>query len=332
MISVIVSIYNIENYLKECVDSLLSQDYKDFEIILVDDGSTDSSGIICDKYQDAYSNVRVIHKRNGGLVSARKSGLLSSSGTHIIFLDGDDYLDKNCIATFSRYIKKHNPDIICASLTKVYPDGNTEKVPQYINNGLYKGDSLERVIIPNMLSTHRFFTFGIIPSVCTKCFKRDIILDAYSTMDDRITIGEDAAISYPSILKSNSILVVDYAGYMYRQNPNSMTHTYDDNLYKKLDYLLNRLDDEFNGTHYINLKKQFYDYAFALLINGAKNEFKYSKYAIKVKKAKFSEYLNNQYFKQAIIDVNLNGISNMFIRFAIKHRFFILLNIIYYFI
>ena len=97
MISVIVPIYNIEKYLEECLCSLLHQSFKDIEIILVDDGSTDFSGIICENYSRIYENITVIHKKNEGLVSARKTGLQAAVGNIIAYVDGDDWIEPNMI-------------------------------------------------------------------------------------------------------------------------------------------------------------------------------------------------------------------------------------------
>jgi glycosyltransferase involved in cell wall biosynthesis len=92
LISVIIPVYNVEKYLRECVDSVLSQTYKSYEIILVDDGSTDGSGEICDEYIDGHSQVKVIHKANGGLSDARNTGLKNAKGEYVYFLDSDDYI------------------------------------------------------------------------------------------------------------------------------------------------------------------------------------------------------------------------------------------------
>ena len=89
-ISIIIPVYNVEKYLRECLDSILAQSYKDFEIILADDGSTDSSGNICDEYSMKYENIKVLHKNNNGLSSARNAGLDIAQGEYILFIDSDD--------------------------------------------------------------------------------------------------------------------------------------------------------------------------------------------------------------------------------------------------
>ena len=100
MVTVIIPVYKAENYLDECVKSVINQSYDDIEIILVDDGSPDNSGALCDKYAAQYKNVRVIHKQNSGQSDARNAGLLVANGKYIYFLDSDDYITTDAIDSF----------------------------------------------------------------------------------------------------------------------------------------------------------------------------------------------------------------------------------------
>ena len=112
LISVIIPVYNVEEYLRECVDSVLCQTYGNFEIILVDDGSTDSSGQICDEYLEKDERVTVIHQKNGGLSVARNAGLSETNGDYIYFLDSDDYISENAIETLLKIAQRDNSDIV----------------------------------------------------------------------------------------------------------------------------------------------------------------------------------------------------------------------------
>ena len=106
MISVVVPVYNVEKYLNRCVDSILNQTYSDLEIILVDDGSTDRSGSICDEYLSIDSRVRVLHKENGGLSDARNHGIELANGSYLCFIDSDDYIHCEMIAHLYTLVKK----------------------------------------------------------------------------------------------------------------------------------------------------------------------------------------------------------------------------------
>lgn len=112
LISVIIPVYNVEAYLRECIDSVLSQTYKNYEIILVDDGSTDSSPEICDKYASEHENIRVVHKENKGLSHTRNMGLTVAHGEYVYFLDSDDYIDSNAFTMLVEAIEKEKSDIL----------------------------------------------------------------------------------------------------------------------------------------------------------------------------------------------------------------------------
>lgn len=114
-VSVIVPVYNVEKYLEECVESLIKQTLKEIEILLIDDGSTDSSGKICDRYAQQYKNIRVIHKENGGLGDARNAGFLEAVGKYIYFIDSDDYLDLGALDYLYKEAEKNHLDVLLFS-------------------------------------------------------------------------------------------------------------------------------------------------------------------------------------------------------------------------
>ena len=122
MISVIIPVYNVEKYLCECIDSVLGQTYQDYEVILVDDGSTDSSGTICDKYAETNSRIKVIHRKNGGLSEARNTGFDAANGEYIYFLDIDDYIRADALERMHEASKKTNADIYFFEAEVFYDD------------------------------------------------------------------------------------------------------------------------------------------------------------------------------------------------------------------
>ena len=122
LISVIVPIYNVEAYLEKCIKSILSQDYTPLEIILVNDGATDGSGEICDKYAKQYENITALHKKNGGLSSARNAGMEIMRGEYVSFIDSDDYIAPDMISTLYADIIKNEADISCISFLNIFPD------------------------------------------------------------------------------------------------------------------------------------------------------------------------------------------------------------------
>ena len=126
-ISVIVPVYNVAQYLSQCVSSILSQDYGDLEVILIDDGSTDASGEICDQYAAKDSRVRVIHQKNGGAAAAKNAGLRLASGDYLVFADSDDYLEPGAYGFLMKTLLETNADAVQGSFREVYQNRAEEQ-------------------------------------------------------------------------------------------------------------------------------------------------------------------------------------------------------------
>lgn len=126
LISVIIPVYNVEPYLNLCIDSVLRQTYRNIEIILINDGSTDNSGMICDSYAKKHANIRVVHQENGGLSDARNKGIELAKGKYLFFLDSDDWLDENCLATLHRLLKDNDCEIAAGNYIET--DSEQEKI------------------------------------------------------------------------------------------------------------------------------------------------------------------------------------------------------------
>ena len=126
-ISVIVPVYNIEPYIRECLDSIVNQTYSNLEIILVDDGSTDSSGLICDEYAQKNKRITVFHKPNGGLVSARKTGVLLATGEYVTYVDSDDWIETKAYEELAKIIEHYYPDILAFGFKKEYTNFAVER-------------------------------------------------------------------------------------------------------------------------------------------------------------------------------------------------------------
>ena len=126
-VSVIVPIYNVEEYINKCIDSILNQTFREFELILVDDGSTDNSGNICDTYKSIDNRVRVIHKDNGGLSDARNFGIEAATGEFLYFIDGDDFIHEDTLESMYNSIMKTNSDISVCNMIRYYGEEDTEK-------------------------------------------------------------------------------------------------------------------------------------------------------------------------------------------------------------
>ena len=147
MVSIIVPIYNIEGYIRECIDSILAQTYPDFELILVDDGSPDNCGRICDEYAEKDVRIKVIHKENGGLTSARNAGLSVAKGDWIMHVDGDDWIEPDMIESLIEAANITEADLVFGDHMKYGPSAGNHKLPTWSND---KKDSMSRYIAYSM--------------------------------------------------------------------------------------------------------------------------------------------------------------------------------------
>ncbi len=210
LISVIVPVYNVEKYLQKCVDSIINQTYQNLEIILVDDGSTDNSGKICDEYLKKDKRIKVIHKRNGGLSDARNWAIDVAEGEYIEFVDSDDYIEQDMIEFLYNNIEQYNADI---SICSYYMIDEKECINQSTNE-LYVYSRLE--ILQEVLLDEKIRSYA-----WNKLFKKslfdDIRFPVGKIFEDVITIGK-------LFEKSEKVVLNDVAKYYYRQREGSILH------------------------------------------------------------------------------------------------------------
>lgn len=229
MISVIVPVYKIEEYLRQCLESLSAQTLDDMEIIIVDDGSPDGCPEICDEYAAKDARMKVVHKENGGLLSARKAGFAASKGDYIGFVDGDDWVEPDTFLNMYKAVCEHSPDMVLSDFLCDYGDC-IEPSDQCFEEEFYDRARLESEIFPKMLFDGRFYRFGVNPNCWSKLVKRELIEKNLSPVDERIRMGEDAAFIYPCMLDSQSITCVKTPTYHYRITEQSMSNAYDERL------------------------------------------------------------------------------------------------------
>ena len=141
-ISIVVPVYNVKQYICDCLDSIKNQIYTDFECIVVDDGSTDGCEKICDEYMHSDKRFRAFHKQNGGLVSARKFGVDKAVGEYVCFVDSDDFVSESYISAFAEIIEIHAPDMIANNYLDTYTDSKTHPFYQDHYSGLFVGKDL----------------------------------------------------------------------------------------------------------------------------------------------------------------------------------------------
>ena len=264
LFSLVIPIYNVEKYLKQCVDSVISQSFSDLEIILVDDGSTDGSPSICDSYASSDSRIKVIHKPNGGIVSARKAGTKEATGEYIACVDGDDWIEPDYFEKFAKVIEEHSPDIVCCGHIErsINGDSNHKKLKE--RSGYYKKEDIEQLIFPDLLDFS--------PQVWGKVIKRNIFTDIQLSVDDVIKMGEDACVVVPSVYRANNMYILDDCLYDYRFNPSSISNN---------KTVFNLEEPKLIANHYLKqmdtandgFKQQLYDTTLNRLYNRCISQF-----------------------------------------------------------
>ncbi len=215
LVSIIVPVFNVEEYIAECIESIQRQSYQNIQVILVDDGSTDKSGAICDNYATGDSRIEVAHQQNGGPVRARKWGLERAKGQYIGFVDGDDYIDPGMYQYLLGEIETTKADFVHAG----YWENNTKKVvpvKKVIDLRLDKVGLVESILSGA--------DGCITPNFWSKLYKADVIKKCFKRLPEDCVLGEDVLALCICVLESEKIALTDKAEYHYRTRENSLSH------------------------------------------------------------------------------------------------------------
>lgn len=212
-ISVIIPVYNGEEYINQCVESVLNQSYHNIEVLLVDDGSRDKSGKICEEYQRKDIRVKVIHKNNEGVSSARNEGLKRCKGEYVAFVDSDDYVEKDYLECLYQKLRENNADIAACNFSYVFKDGRKQEENQLKSKCMLLNDDLNYC-----QNSFLYYIWG-------KIFKKEMLKDL--SFDTRLSVAEDSLFVAEVIKKSGKLYYEQEPLYMYRMNPNSVMHEKD---------------------------------------------------------------------------------------------------------
>lgn len=226
MISVIVPVYNVESYLDECIESIRRQTYRNLQIILIDDGSTDFSGKICDEYALKDDRIEVFHQKNQGLVVARKQGLKIAKGEYIGFVDGDDYIEPQMYETLLLELEKAQADMVhaCFWQNNCEKCGTEKEVIELDEDGRREELFKRFINRKNHVMT---------ASIWSKLFNERLIREAYALVEDDVSYGEDVVCICAVILMAKKICTLDKALYHYRVREDSISHSISIEIFKK---------------------------------------------------------------------------------------------------
>lgn len=284
-LSVIVPVYNTEDFLPECIEHLINQTYKNIEIILVDDGSNDNSLSICEEFKKIDSRIIVIKKKSEGAASARKAGIEVATGEFVTFCDSDDWIENIAFEEMMNEALTSQTEIVIAS--SMYIDRKNTELEIFrseIENKVYIGEDIESV---------RLNIFKIKPSLYSKIFKYENIKKHILAVDNHIIVGNDMSASYPAILNANSVSIISKCFYHY-----------------KIGYRKTYLREPENVL-------QSYGHSYRLLLNSVINNMPSVKQELDMRYTEFfiKNLLNICNNKKEKISVRLNKLYNTWVEF-----------------
>ena len=226
IISIVVPVYKVEKYLSRCVESLRNQTLQDIEIILVDDGSPDACPQICDVYATQDSRIRVVHKKNGGLSSARNAGLTVASGTYVGFVDSDDDVEPDMYEKLLAVIESEQVDFVMSDYLRITADGSRYLKTLDICPGRYDKAALRKEIFPSLIMGENV-DYGSLLSVCCCMYQIDFLRSHNILFDEKVRWSEDNIFSAIVGYYANSFYYLKGRGlYHYYQNPGTITTGY----------------------------------------------------------------------------------------------------------
>lgn len=258
-VSIIVPIYNVEKYLRTCIDSILSQTYRDFELLLVDDGSPDNCGEICESYAAQDVRVKVIHKVNQGLGFARNTGLDCARGEFVCFVDSDDWLERNAVEFWLKAQEKYDADIVMCN----YEKRNNANEVLYCyeirkSECCYYGREIEKEIFWPMIGQESAIGEDFTVNMCvwTNLYRRDLIEKEHIRfLSEKEYLSEDICFNLQYLLCSKVAVMIPDSLYCYRYNPNSLTSKYKEDEYQKAVGLYNRVQFWASQAKYLEFKE-----------------------------------------------------------------------------
>ena len=274
--SVIVPVYKVEKYLQSCIESVLNQTFSDFELILVDDGSPDACPRICDQYKEKDARIKVVHKENGGLASARRAGIKVCEGDYVFNLDSDDLIENDTLECAYNIIKETNCEILSFAYRWVKNGQTVNITNDGLEEGLYSEENIEKYIYPRLLMDKNMNHISYYLS--GKAVKRELLTPCQLGVNEKISLGEDLCCVIPCYLHAKSVYISKKTAYLYTVREDSLSKEFNT---KQIE----RIEDVMNEIHALGMEKvadfneQLYRYScfmcFTILASAAEgNHFK----------------------------------------------------------
>lgn len=313
MVSVIIPVYNVEKFLNRCVDSILSQTYKNIEIILVDDGALDSSPQICDEYAHKDTRVNVVHKQNGGLASARNAGLKVAKGDYILFVDSDDWIKGNTVEELLNIAIKNEVDFVrFIPVSAGYPD-RPDGTPinfgteDFMEEGVYNKGKMIKDIYPRLFVTPQL-TMGPIVAAWRSLYNRKFLVDNNLYFDEEVKYSEDAIFSAKVVYNSNKFYYIK-GGYYYNYfyNTSSITKSFKKDRWNVCKILSSTFKKEFGNKSDYDFSKQLHLEDIYNVLNGLGQNTHIESFKERYKYIK--DIFNDDFTKQSMKYISLTDVS-----------------------
>ena len=290
--SVIVPVYKVEKYLSGCIESVLNQTFSDFELILVDDGSPDTCPQICEEYAKKDNRIKVVHKPNGGLASARRAGIKMAGGDYVFNLDSDDLIEKDTLECAYKIISDTGCEIVSFSYRWV-KDGHTTSITNdCLDEGLYSEKNIEKYIYPKLLMDKNMNHISYYLS--GKAVKRELLTPHQLNVSEKISLGEDLCCVVPCYLNAQSVYISKKTAYLYTVRDDSLSKEFNTKQIHLIEDVINEISKN-NTSKLVDFNEQLCRYScfmcFAILASAAEgNHFK----SIKAIKENIINSLHNE--------------------------------------
>ena len=307
MISIVIPCYNAEKHIRTAVDHVLNQSNGDFQLVLVDDGSKDTTSAIVDEYADGDKRIKVLHQSNHGLMRAWKNGVMEADGDYIAFCDADDYLEADFVERVNKEIQGSPADIILYGITLDYEKGASLHRGNRIASGVYDSERIKSDIYPHFFSDGSMESWAINQSRCAKAIRKDLLLRIIHDLSDDIHIGEDCLTTFAAVLVADSILCIDdYYPYHYVRNGASMIGGYVEAWYEKFVTLTDELDmiaDKYDYEYKDQIKRDL----FSNIILYLKKDICNNPGGYKATRAVYRRIMKDEHYLQCSDGIDISG-------------------------
>lgn len=308
-VSVIIPVYNVEKYIDKCMESVLNQTYSNLEIILVDDGSPDNSGKMCDEYTVKDNRVKVIHKENGGLSSARNMALDIATGEYVAFIDSDDFVETTMIEKVVSKIEETNADV-CMFSYFTYNGETSVAHARPLDKDEYETEEIRDLIIPMFIGQKDAVGHHLLGFVCCQLFRRSSIGEQ-RFKSEREYYAEDIVFDLEFYIRAKKMCVVNEPLYYYRYVESSLSNRYRKNLFDKFALLLEFKQSFVLDNDIKDCERRILRSAFRSAIGGALNVKKAPELTKKEKKQEIKKIAHHPLVKLSLKTVKPKGIKEI---------------------